>query len=160
VGKRKVLLALGLVAGALVMLCGLGLAGLYFAARSFSPEPEWIASATVPAGAEKLHGIKIPGSAKNFLERESGFQDPIDELIFELAPAEVPRFLDANGLTRGENDNADAWPVLKMNAPPKATLLDGLSNDESDAGVVQYYRHCSVWEWPERTFIYCSAFGT
>jgi hypothetical protein len=159
-GKRKVLLALGVGAAALLMLCGLGVLGLWYAARSFSPEPEWVASATPPPGVEKLFGVKIPSTAKGFYERESGFQDPVDELIFELAPDEVPRFLEHNHLSRGESNTADAWSVLKMNGPPRATRLEGLSNEENDAGFVQYYRHCDLWEWPGRTFIYCDAFGT
>src|SRR4051812_46710120 len=111
-GKRKVALALGLVAAAFVLLCGLGLVGLWFAARAFSAEPEWALSAAVPAGAERLHGVKIPPAARNFHARESGFQDPMDELIFELAPGDVARFIAENKLARGEAGSADAAKVL------------------------------------------------
>jgi hypothetical protein len=158
--KGKVLLALGIGAATLVGLCGLGLALLAFAARSFSVEPRWEQSAAAPAGAENLHGVRLPPHARNFYARESGFQDPMDELIFELDPAEVAGFLAFNHLSRGEAATAEAAEVLKLPNAPKATQLDGVENAESDAGFTQLYRHCELWEWPTRAFVYCDAWGT
>jgi hypothetical protein len=151
---------LGLLLAALTMIGGLFLAGLSWASRAFSMEPTWQRSAVAPVGAAKLHGLEIPSAARNFYARESGFQDPIDELIFELSPTEVGRFLENNRLERGERGSADAAPVLGLEGPPRATQLEGLRSAENDGGFVPLYRRAQLWEWPGRAFIYCDTWGT
>jgi|SRR5581483_12327565 len=159
--KRSVALTLGLVAAVLAGLCGIGFTGLYFAARWFSAVPDWEQSAAPPAGALKLHDLELPPSARNFYTRESGFQEPRDELIFELNPGDVPQFLERNHLRRGETVTAEAADVLRLSGPPTATSLDGLENEASaDAGSFLLYRHAQLWEWPGRAFIYCEAWGS
>lgn len=160
-GKRKVALALGLVGATLVGLCGVGLVGLYFAARAFSVEPRWQRSATLPSWAPRRLAVKIPATAHDFFERESGFQDPVDELIFELPPTDVPRFLQENHLERGQLTTPEVTDVPGLTAPPTATELNGLPQEEdTDAGYLQLFRRAQLWEWPGRTVIYLGAFST
>jgi hypothetical protein len=159
--KRRLALTLSLIAAALVGLCGIGFTGLVFAARSFSAEPDWEQSTTPPSGVGALYAVKLPSDARNFFTRESGFQDPRDELIFELNPEDVASFLELNHLTRGEAVTAEAADILKLGGPPRATALEGLENEASeDAGILQLYRHAQLWQWPGRAFIYCEAWGT
>src|SRR4051812_49207421 len=123
-------------------------------------EPQWEHTATAPAWAPSLLGVKIPPSARNLLARESGFQDPVDELVFELDPAEAPRFLEQNHLQRGLAAAPEARDVPGLTAPPTAIELDGLSDDETDAGYILVFRRAQLWEWPGRAVIYLGAFST
>jgi hypothetical protein len=160
VGKRKVLLALGLVGATLLALCGLGLVGLHFAARAFSAEPQWERATAAPAWEPRLLRVKIPSAARGFLERERGFQDPIDELVFELDPTEVPRFLEENHLERGQPTTPEVDDVPGLEPPPTVTELNGLEDEDSDAGYVLVFRRAQLWEWPGRAVIYLGAFST
>jgi hypothetical protein len=160
VSKRNVLLALGLLAGSLVLTCGVGLFALSWVAKQISFTPDWSHGALPPPGAEGLHGVTFPPRARNFYARETGFQDPMDELIFELDPLDVGAFLETNHFTRGPTVKADADEVLKMDGPPRATAIGGPESDEPDGGALQFFQSCELWEWPGRTFVYCKAWGS
>lgn len=143
--------ALALGAALAALACG------GFAARPWD-DTAWSPSPTTPDGA--FFGVTLPPSATGFLVRETGFQDPVSEVVFELPPSDLDAFLDANGLRRGEPAEDPGFDAAMAGHPPVATELEGFRHEVGEGGEVSLYRACQLWEWPGRTFVHCSAGGT
>lgn len=140
--NRKLALWLGISAGVLLALCGLGLAGLAWVGSSFGAMPVWVKATKAPA----LFHVKT--SATDFWFREQGFQDPHYELLFEVN--DVEKFLTENQLVRGMAVKGSVDAPVKAEA---ATELEGFVDD-------QLYRSGQLWQAGGKTWVYLVAFGT
>lgn len=140
---RKLAVVIGAAAAVLLMLCGLGVALLAWFSAELGVVPKWTVVHSVPA---QFH---VKAAAGTFHFRESGFQDPRYELLFEVR--DVAKFLEENGLVRG----GETTPGVN-DAPVKADRaleLDGLVSD-------QLYRSGQLWDCGGTSWVYLVAFGT
>jgi hypothetical protein len=141
--KRKVAIALAVAGAALLVLCGLGVGGLAWMSGQLGVTPQWTVVHSAPA---QLH---VKTTARDLHFRETGFQDPHYELLFEVS--DVDTFLEENRLVRGPA----SVPAVN-DAPVKATSaieLDGFVDD-------QLFRSGQLWDVAGRTYVYLVAFGT
>jgi hypothetical protein len=133
--KRRLLVLVAVAGAALAGLAGAGLTGLWWLNGSLGASPRWVTVSAPPPQ------FQVKTAAKTLYLRESGFQDPRWELLFEVA--DVERFLEANGLRRGEA----AAPAVS-DAPVRAERATELEGGDGQ-----------LWEAGGRTFVYLVAVG-
>ncbi|MBK7862097.1 MAG: hypothetical protein IPJ65_26480 [Archangiaceae bacterium] len=142
--KKKwvpVVVGLGL---ALVGVGALALAGLWWVNGQLGATPAWREVAAAPA---QFHVVT---DAKKLFVRESGFQDPHYELLFEVT--DVQQFLDDNALSKSD----PAGPAVG-DAPvqaSRANQLDGFGDED------HLVRTGQLWDVGGKTWAYLVAFGT
>lgn len=161
----------------LVGVAGLGCAfctgGLWFmrtaATELLTGEPQWSAGSIAERDVPAIFGVRFPAKPPTFRGRQSGFQDPVFELLVKLPPNGRERFLAANGLTAGgelpPHDTREAEQAIEK-LEPKVTLsdaasLEGLTDVEADGGYVELYRTGALLTTDDgATWIYLVAYGT